>query len=90
MSGMGLRHLALSFLFQKISVFTNVHEGCSLIAEIPNLPTTQLSPAPTSIQDALEQLRELYHAAKKKTKKREASFSQTPEDNKHRDQYDYV
>ena len=37
----------------------------------------------TSIQDALEQLRELNHAAKKRTKKKEgeASYYQTAEEN---------
>ena len=37
----------------------------------------------TSIQDAVEQLRELYHAAKKRTRKKEgeASYYQTMEDN---------
>ena len=45
--------------------------------------STQDTTAMTSIQDALEQLRELYHAAKKRTKKREgeASYSRTLEDN---------
>ena len=39
---------------------------------------TKDKPAPTSIQDALEQLRELYQAAKKRTKKRERKQAETP------------
>ena len=50
----------------------------------------QLPPAPASIQDTLEQLRELYQAAKNRTKKRQASDSQTPEDYLQRHQYDYT
>ena len=63
---------------QRVSYTVPPDTGCVCRDPISTQNTTSM----TSIQDALEQLRELYHEAKKRTKKKEgeASYYQTTEE----------
>ena len=72
-------HLLLSFF---LFIWGPVPSINSCLSCLPRSLTYAgpVTPATISIQIVLELLRKLYHTAKKQTEKREASYSQIPED----------